>query len=66
MISSDVDERMCFIPGREIGVRFGAYGAQRAGYEVEDGADFELAFCFGKGVSFILGEEGRDGKGHVN
>jgi hypothetical protein len=50
MVGSDIDAGMCLVPGRQVGVCFGADGAQRAGYEVEDGPDFGLAFCGGEGA----------------
>lgn len=45
VVGSHVDARTCLVPGGEVGFCFGADGAQGAGDEVEDGADFELAFC---------------------
>lgn len=63
MVGSDIDPRVVLIPGAEVGVCFRADGAERARDEVEDGADFRLAFCmWGEGVSGLLGL-GCEGKG---
>jgi hypothetical protein len=54
MVGSDVDARVRLVPGGQVGVSLGADGAQGAGDEVEDGADFGLAFC-GRGELVGLG-----------
>ena len=61
MVGRDVDPGVCLVPGGEIGVCFRADGAQGASDEVEDGADFGLAFC-GMGC-FSCGMEERDWDG---
>jgi hypothetical protein len=45
VVGRDVDPGACLVPGGEIGVCFRTDGAQGASDEVEDGADFGLAFC---------------------
>jgi hypothetical protein len=62
MVGCDVDARMRLVPGRQVGVCLGADGAQGARDEVEDGADFGLAFCRKESalVGFrMMGWEGR-------
>lgn len=63
VVGRDVNPGVRLVPGGEIGVRFRADGAQGASDEVEDGADFGLAFCGTGCVSCGMGERGWDGIG---
>jgi hypothetical protein len=56
VVGRDVDPGACLVPGGEIGVCFRADGAQGASDEVEDGADFGLAFCCTGCISCGIGE----------
>lgn len=56
MVGSDVDSRVVLVPSGQVGVCFGADGAERARDEVEDGADFGLAFYVRGAVSVAFWE----------
>jgi hypothetical protein len=62
MIWRDIDERVLLVPGREVGVDVGFYGAERAGDEGEDAGDFELG-VFGRVVLAFSSFRGMGGGG---
>lgn len=49
MVRGDVDERVGFVPGGEVGVDVALYGPQGAGDEGEDAGDFGLGVFLGGG-----------------
>jgi hypothetical protein len=49
VVRGDVDERVGFVPGGEVGVDVGFYRAQGAGDEGEDAGDFGLGVFLKRG-----------------
>jgi hypothetical protein len=49
VVGRDVDERVGFVPGGEVGVDIALYGTEGAGDKGEDAGDFGLGVFFGTG-----------------